>query len=69
MVIIVQNMDASTPVVTRAMDINIDPKCSRTMDPDTTISSSLGPDVTIPTPLSSMDLGGSPDSEQLQGLQ
>ncbi|ERE65680.1 reticulocalbin-1-like protein [Cricetulus griseus] len=34
-------------LVTQATDINTDPSCRRTMDPDIALSSSLGPDITL----------------------
>lgn len=36
-----------SPVITRAMNINTDPKWNKNMDPDTSLNSSLGPVVTI----------------------
>ena len=37
-------MVSMSPEVTQATDRNIDPSCTRTMDPDMTLSNSLGPD-------------------------
>lgn len=32
-------------MITRALDINVDPSCSKTMEPDTVLGGSLGPDI------------------------